>query len=330
MGRKDDTMYDYLPRPKYFADIFNARCFGGRQVVRENELLEADGRSPMEGMPTRFRDIKKRLGNGMKFAILAVENQNEVDFEMPLRVMQYDCSEYQRQLRELHDRKAKARMDAGKKPNNLEAKMDGADRLMPTYTICLYHGKGSWARPLGLKDMMDSRDDDGAWVEMFADYPLILANVEDVGLAERCSTDMKQFLRALAARNDKQKMRELLKGEEFLHLEPETDRALTVMLDLDSPKYKNNADDAGKEGGAQKVCIAIDEMISDAREEGVEQGIEQGRQQGIEQGKQQGINSTLVSNIESVVQNFKVSLEEACRGLGTTIERYEQAKQLLQ
>ena len=105
-------------------------------------------------------------------------------------------------------------------------------------------------------------------------------------------------------------------------------------------------DDAGKEGGAQKVCIAIDEMISDAREEGVEQGIEQGRQQGIEQGrlqgieqgrqqgieqgKQQGINSTLVSNIESVVQNFKVSLEEACRGLGTTIERYEQAKQLLQ
>ena len=69
-----------------------------------------------------------------------------------------------------------------------------------------------------------------------------------------------------------------------------------------------NNDDKEK-GVEKKVCIAIDEMMDDAREE--------------------GINRTLVSNIECAIQNFGISLEEACKGLGTTVENYERAKKTL-
>lgn len=72
---------------------------------------------------------------------------------------------------------------------------------------------------------------------------------------------------------------------------------------------KENGNDS-KKGFEKKVCIAIDEMMDDAREEGK--------------------NYTLVSNIENAVQNFKISLEDACMGLGTTVDNYERAKQLLQ
>ena len=85
-----------------------------------------------------------------------------------------------------------------------------------------------------------------------------------------------------------------------------------------------NNDDKEK-GVEKKVCIAIDEMMDDAREAGKELGKEEGRSEG----RQEGINCTLVSNIECAIQNFGISLEEACKGLGTTIEKYERAKQTL-
>lgn len=96
MGKKDDAAYEYLSIPRYFADLFNAKYFGGRQIVDCNKLQEADGRVPIENGPTRFRDIKKRLPDGTKFIIVAIENQEYVDYEMPWRIMKYDCAEYER------------------------------------------------------------------------------------------------------------------------------------------------------------------------------------------------------------------------------------------
>lgn len=320
MGKEDDAMYDYFSKSKYFADIFNAKCFDGRQVLRADDLLEADGRSPVAKKAAKFRDIKKYLRNGSRFTIMAIENQHQVDFEMPLRIMQYDCAEYQKQLQQLHDRKAKECADAGKKANPFVVKMNEDDKLWPVYTICLYHGRGMWEKPLSLKDMMDFRDDDEAWQSFFADYPLLLVNVEDEALADKCHTDVKQFLKALAARHDKGKMNKLLRSEEFRNLEPETDRVLAVMLDINISEKMHEQeinpenDNAPGKGVGKKVCIAIDEMMDDAREEG----------------REEGKNRVLVSNIENAVQNFKISLEDACKGLGTTVENYERAKQLLQ
>lgn len=62
---------------------------------------------------------------------------------------------------------------------------------------------------------------------------------------------------------------------------------------------------------------------------GIEQGIEQGLVQGLERGQKE-ISRILVSNVEHAMENFHVDLETACKGLGTTVEAYWEAKKMLE
>lgn len=63
-----------------------------------------------------------------------------------------------------------------------------------------------------------------------------------------------------------------------------------------------------------------------AVERGMKRGIEQGIQKGIEQGVQQGKEQMLVSTVDHAMQNLSLSLEQACEGLGVTVEEYRAAK----
>jgi len=58
--------------------------------------------------------------------------------------------------------------------------------------------------------------------------------------------------------------------------------------------------------------------LEDAKEVWYEEGLEEG----IGKGRQK----ELVKSVEEVMKNFKVSLEEACRGVGVTVDEYEQAR----
>ena len=46
------------------------------------------------------------------------------------------------------------------------------------------------------------------------------------------------------------------------------------------------------------------------------------------EGKAEGRNEILVQTVESAMQNFDLSLEEACKGLGIEVEDYQNAKTL--
>ncbi|MBR1770475.1 MAG: hypothetical protein IJ747_00420 [Lachnospiraceae bacterium] len=109
MGKHDVAAYEYLSQPKYFADLFNAKLFGGRQVVDSKKLMEADSRVRGNEKSAQYRDIIKRLPNGTRFVVLAIENQDNIDYEMPWRIMGYDYAEYKRQIREIHKSRGAAR-----------------------------------------------------------------------------------------------------------------------------------------------------------------------------------------------------------------------------
>ena len=48
-----------------------------------------------------------------------------------------------------------------------------------------------------------------------------------------------------------------------------------------------------------------------------------------EEGLEEGILKTLTKNVEAAMRNFHISLKEACEGLGTTVEEYEKAKNII-
>lgn len=74
-------------------------------------------------------------------------------------------------------------------------------------------------------------------------------------------------------------------------------------------------------------------MQSEAREDyyrRLNDAEEWGLRKGLEEGIEQGTARTLISNINHAIENFHVDLATACKGLGTTVEAYQAAKELLE
>ncbi|MDE6601808.1 MAG: hypothetical protein K2K90_06540 [Lachnospiraceae bacterium] len=73
--------------------------------------------------------------------------------------------------------------------------------------------------------------------------------------------------------------------------------------------------------------------LYNAEERGIKKGIEKGIERGLEEGLERGQKETartLLSNVEHAMESFQVDLEGACEGLGTTVEAYQAAKELLE
>lgn len=48
-----------------------------------------------------------------------------------------------------------------------------------------------------------------------------------------------------------------------------------------------------------------------------------------ESGEEKGMAKMLIENVDTAMRNFKIGLQEACQGLGHTLEEYEKAKEFL-
>ena len=106
MGKRDDYQSVYLDDDRRFADQINGALFGGRQIVKPEELeredpqtvnLEEKGKTGKTG---RTIVDKARLWRGRKLHVLVIENQNYVDYHMVLRNMLSESNEYNRQWKE--------------------------------------------------------------------------------------------------------------------------------------------------------------------------------------------------------------------------------------
>ena len=88
MGHKDLYQSDFYEDSRRFADAFNGSLFQGKQVVRAEELEEADGElisfieAGEEGQAHKVIRDKVKKWRGTHFAILVMENQSQVDYGM--------------------------------------------------------------------------------------------------------------------------------------------------------------------------------------------------------------------------------------------------------
>ena len=86
-----------------FADIVNALVFDGEEIVKGTELeqvIPKGAYNDSEGeIHEQERDVVKAWKNGtIRIALLAMENQTDVDYDMPLRVISYDGASYGTQV----------------------------------------------------------------------------------------------------------------------------------------------------------------------------------------------------------------------------------------
>lgn len=287
MGEISNTMNHFFEDDRRFADLFNGACFQGKKVVSAGELLEASEvyrQSEAEKLKTgargkrseRIRDVCKVLKTGEMLRILALENQEHVDYAMPLRCMQYDTMEYRKQLEKL------------RKQNRQEKRLQGVaerlcgmkktDRLVPVYTLCLYHGMEKWDGPRSLRDMMQFGENDDLQ-ELFSDYPFRLYCLNEAENLDVFKTEVGSLFRALKYREDRDGLRKLLQGnKEYRKLDADTLETMTVVLKL--PELWENRVLYMEDGKEEyNLCKAVKEWSAEERRIGRKEGRREGKEE---------------------------------------------------
>lgn len=293
MGKYDTCMKEFLQNKDRFADLFNGCCFQGRQIIRAEDLREAsenyvitDKRLPGKTRQKDteiIRDVKMVLGSGMVLQVLAVENQNYIDYAMPVRCMGYDAAEYRRQLKE---RKQERRllMNSENRPKNPAVSMDetlsgilSSDRLHPVYTLCLYSGTEPWDGPRKLSDMMAFDPQNKNLQSLFEEYHLHLFCINEQYVFDAFRSDLKPLFQAINCRNNKKKMIELMKDETYSHLNEDTWDAIAVMTDNAAMLQKKDLYKTENQKEEFNMCQALQELMQDERNEGRIEGRNEGK-----------------------------------------------------
>ena len=137
MAEKDKVQRTLESYNDVFADIMNVLLFEGREVVKEDELTDAQPFSyyKMDGKKVRGqeRDVAKFWKNGeIRLSLIGLENQMKAESSMPLRVIGYDGAAYRSQLNQ-----------------------KGKKHYYPIISLVLYFGtKRHWKKNRNLRDVV--------------------------------------------------------------------------------------------------------------------------------------------------------------------------------
>lgn len=139
MGEKDILEKKLLMFNDVFADFVNGIMFDGKDVVKEDELVDLSGWSHYKGDDSkhRFQDrdvVKLWKKENVVISLIGIENQDIPDKNMVFRVLSYDGASYRTQLVEEESRKRKK-----------NAGIDGElQDIFPVITFVIYYGEEEW------------------------------------------------------------------------------------------------------------------------------------------------------------------------------------------
>ena len=338
MGKNSNMMNHYFGDSRRFADLFNVVFFQGEAVVKEEELSEVSevyhpqktvemglGRPRHRG--ERFRDVCKKLESGGILRILALENQNQIDYAMPYRCMQYDAMEYGKQLE-------KIRRDNMQKGNFTTAaeKLCGLlknDRLIPVFTLCLYHGEEKWDGPRSLREMMQFAGVEDRFRKLFIDYPLRLYCLNEPNDLKLFRTEVQQLFHALQYRRDREGLKNLFEeNPAFQHLDRETLETVAVLLNMpEAWEHRDKIENRNSEKEEYNMCQAVMEWRAELKESGRNEGRNLRAIEQVKKKLQKGKDiETIVEELEETRENVEqiIAAIEKCGLDEDASEIYEQ------
>lgn len=284
MGKKNIVWNDYISQEERFADFFNGVVFQGEQVVFPEDLAPLDSklwrRQPDKNSYNEFiRDTVKLWQHEDEKYILSLEPEDSPHHALPVKYMNYESVQYDRQYKE--------NMKAHRKNRDLcsdeyLAGFSVSDRLFPVVTIGIYLGEKKWSGSSRLSDITGISEKTGKISRYFAplcnEFRVNLVNIYDLETCDVFQSDLREVFGFLRLRGDKAQLRNYVEENEgFRHLQEDAFDVLSVYgtmdLKIDREEYRT------KEG--IDMCLALQQWEEEARAEGRAKGKAEGTAQGI-------------------------------------------------
>ncbi len=291
MRNKDNVTKAYMKNNAVFADAFNYYIYHGEQVIKPEDLKELDtaesviifddtdsanpesSNNQISASEQKYRDVLKSaviMRHGEKVCVLlAVENQSEIHYAMPVKNLIYDGLQYAQQVRNItslhkHDKRSMSHAEflSGFKKE---------DKLTPVVTLVLYYGSERWDGPRSIHDMINC--DDADFMEYVPDYRINL--IEPAALEpdelNRFSTSLSKVLGYIKYSNDKQELLSYITNNDMT-VDVEAARVINAVTKthIDIPEDAEEVN----------MCKAIEDLMNDSKAEGIALGEERGRNAG--------------------------------------------------
>lgn len=322
MGQKDDVTKEYMQDERRFSDAFNYFLYDGKQVISPENLVEQDTSEMLAFYGTddkivskqNIRDVLKRAvlkkDEQAYYLLLGIENQSDIHYAMPVRNMVYDALNYAAQVSEAA-KKHKSGKENGTPAEFLSGFHKG-DALTPVITLVIYWEDGEWDGPRSIHDMIKVKDTE--LLKYISDYRIHIIVPDEVDDFAKFHTELRKVLRFLSVKNEQAGITELIKmcREDYSQVDEDSAKVLHVCAGLQLTHRT-------VEGGFD-VCKGIEDMLKTERIEG------RAEERALNKIKE---NETLVRNVEAIMQNLKLSTEEACNALNITLDAYQDAKAVI-
>lgn len=301
MGVKDTVTTKYMRQNEIFADAFNYFVYGGEQVIHPDSLKELDTREidvpyggengagqPVQKTRDVIKSVVAMMDKSTAYLLLAIENQSNIHYAMPVKNMVYDALQYAKQVEEAI---ASHRLSGDYKNAGSDEYLSGfmkEDHLLPVVTLIVYFDSKEWDGPLSIHEMFSGQD--ARVLALVSDYKVNLiapASIEDEDFG-KFQSSLKEVLSFIKYARDKDELKKVLDADEsFRHLGREEVDVLNACV---------GAKIAVKEGEeAIDVCLAIQQMNEEAAQKAA----------------QKERISTLFANIKNLMEKMGWSAEQS-------------------
>ena len=218
--RKDLQKKGYFYAPERFADLINGVVCSGRQILSPSNLIEMDFQTGQfdasagqekrrKELKGRHRDLIRKAAFGVNFMVFGIENQEEVNYLMPLRCMSYDVEEYERQAA-LISKQIRQRKDITEAEFLSGFARDS--RLSPCITVVLYYGDG-WNGAVDLQGILDFSGIPEELKDKVNNYRIFLCEVRKFSDTDVFRTDVKQVFDCIRYSDEPEKLYELVAND---------------------------------------------------------------------------------------------------------------------
>ncbi len=252
MGKEDIAVSRLLERKPVFADLINGFLYGGRQVVKAEELEQLSsrsgvildaavtgqrgrgqkegGRSPVIG---RVGDIRMKAKTGMYSVIFAGEIQTGIHYAMPVRTMLYDALEYVKQVQDLEKEHREKKDLAGS--DEFLSGISRKDRLLPVVNIVFYLGD-DWDGSRNIHELLDVDWGSREAKELrpfISDYHINLISARAIKYPENYKTCLQQIFSMIkCGKEGKEKLYDYIRNhrEELDRMDRVEEQAALILL----------------------------------------------------------------------------------------------------
>ena len=258
---KDEGWKVYFQDNYRCADLINGIGCNGEQVVKPSDLKDED-----PTLHKRSRDILRKVALGTSFMIIGIENQEKMDYELALRNMIYDATDYEKQLRKIQKQ---VRAEIGVTTGEYMYGFKKDSKLKPLATFVLYAGKEPWDGPYCLHDMLDFTDIPNSLKNIVSDYKINIIDIRKFENTNVFRSDLKQVFNFIRYSDDKEKLLNLIENDAYYRAMDK--EAYEVVTKYSNSKELVKEKDYTTDGGKKDMCKAIQDLMADSKEEGREE-----------------------------------------------------------